>query len=318
MAKGISILLVAIGHCGLSNIPYIGEWLNSFRMPFFFFVSGLVFSTRYDFKTFLQKRCKSLIIPYVYFSMIVGLVLYYCGIINKTDILNIIIYGWRGIALWFIPVLFFTQLLWFFITKNFNDKTCFLILIFSAITGALSSLFIGYSPYNLLLVFTSVFYLGLGSLSKDILITFFSRMPTMTLFHYAILCFILSLAYLLNFDKHIIYAFNELGYGLPSVIAGVGGSLFICTLVNVLSRISRDVADYKELLVFTGKNSYIILAFHQLLISLSVLHIRPYITNYWLYKSIELAIMLLGCYLLIIVINRYLPWIVGRSMARQS
>ena len=43
IAKGISIILVVYGHSGLNNVPIIGSWLHAYRMPFFFFVSGLLF-----------------------------------------------------------------------------------------------------------------------------------------------------------------------------------------------------------------------------------------------------------------------------------
>ena len=47
MAKGIGILLIMIGHLGISVIPEakpVQIWLYSFHIPTFFFLSGYLFS----------------------------------------------------------------------------------------------------------------------------------------------------------------------------------------------------------------------------------------------------------------------------------
>ena len=69
IAKGISIILVVYGHSGLNNVPIIGSWLHAYRMPFFFFVSGLLFSgAKYStIVPFLRKRIKTLYRPYFLF-----------------------------------------------------------------------------------------------------------------------------------------------------------------------------------------------------------------------------------------------------------
>jgi fucose 4-O-acetylase-like acetyltransferase len=61
MAKGYGILFVIFAHLG---VRYIGSWIYTFHMPLFFFLSGYVFSTKYDFKTFVKRRYESIIIPY--------------------------------------------------------------------------------------------------------------------------------------------------------------------------------------------------------------------------------------------------------------
>ena len=316
ISKGISIILVVLGHLGFSNIPYVGEWLSSFRMPFFFFVSGIVFFIRYDFKTFIKKRSRTLIMPYFYFSFIVGTCLYFSDVLSLQRIKHILLNGWGGIALWFIPVLFFTQLVWFLIRKNAKAKTCFWIIIFLAILGSISSLYIGSSPYNFLLIFTSVFYFGMGSLMKCFLAALYEQVASQKLFLYMIIFFLLSLGYMFNWGKTIAYASNQLGYGLPSIVSGLGGSLFICTFVNIIRRIVKVSSQFRCILLFAGKNSYIILAFHQLFLIYCSLYIRPVFSNYLIYKSIEAILVTCSCYLSIMMINRYMPWMIGRTSSQ--
>lgn len=68
-AKGIGILCVVFGH---TQIPYISEYLiRPFHVPLFFFLSGFCFAVKkYNFKEFLSKKIKSLLMPYIFFSLI--------------------------------------------------------------------------------------------------------------------------------------------------------------------------------------------------------------------------------------------------------
>lgn len=98
--KGISILLVAYGHIIPGAIPSFTEYAGIFRMPLFFFVSGVLFSNeRYknNFKDFIYKRYKGLVIPYLYFSAIV---LFGYMLLNKdysSFLLHTLLYGWGGV-----------------------------------------------------------------------------------------------------------------------------------------------------------------------------------------------------------------------------
>lgn len=61
MAKGYGIILVIIGHW---NIPYLTDYLYAFHIPLFFFLSGVVFSLKYDFVSFLKTKVRHIVVPY--------------------------------------------------------------------------------------------------------------------------------------------------------------------------------------------------------------------------------------------------------------
>lgn len=63
--KGIGILLVVLGHTGISGLPY--TYIYAFHMPLFFFVSGCFYKA-YPFKEILKRRSKSLLLPWVSFA----------------------------------------------------------------------------------------------------------------------------------------------------------------------------------------------------------------------------------------------------------
>mgnify|MGYP003390861439 CR=1 FL=1 len=47
LAKGIAIIMVVLGHSCISR-NIITQIINSFHMPFFFIVSGILYRIRYD------------------------------------------------------------------------------------------------------------------------------------------------------------------------------------------------------------------------------------------------------------------------------
>lgn len=116
IAKGIGIFLVYIGHCyigertqTLSNVIY---WIYSFHMPFFFFVSGILFSSKKkEFCYFIWNKSVSLLIPYVLFSIfnwpLLKIFVHSPG--------NVLLYGWGQNPLWFIPILYLLEVFHYFI-----------------------------------------------------------------------------------------------------------------------------------------------------------------------------------------------------------
>lgn len=98
IAKGIGIIFVVLGHCSSRLTNY---WMYGFHVPLFFVISGLLFDlSKYDKITFLKKRCKSLLIPLLFWDILQGLLL---NQIPNHDHFKI------GV-LWFLLVLFFAEI----------------------------------------------------------------------------------------------------------------------------------------------------------------------------------------------------------------
>jgi fucose 4-O-acetylase-like acetyltransferase len=64
--KGIGILLVILGHT--SRIPGLTQFIYSFHMPLFFWLSGYLFTLR-PFRKFLRRKSMTLLVPYVFFGV---------------------------------------------------------------------------------------------------------------------------------------------------------------------------------------------------------------------------------------------------------
>lgn len=130
LAKAIGMLTIMWGHIRL------GDWSNSFvyawHIPLFFFLSGMVFDrARYDnFKSFIIKKVKSLLIPYVIFSVLTWIIWAAFVFVTHSEvdsywmplIETIIAQGSGGflvhnVPLWFVTCLFVIEIMYYFIAK---------------------------------------------------------------------------------------------------------------------------------------------------------------------------------------------------------
>ena len=130
MAKGIGILLVLIGHSEFPSTNLI-TWISSFHMPLFFILSGMLFSHtnifQKEWKVFVQKKAKSILIPYVAFSILSILASAILDFSSFPEYLwtsllqTISLYGIS--VLWFLPTLFISEIAFFFIKQRTSPKT---------------------------------------------------------------------------------------------------------------------------------------------------------------------------------------------------
>ena len=312
VAKGIGILLVVLGHSGFSlNIRW---WIWSFHMPLFFLLSGLVFSVnKYpDFYGLFKKRNKSLLRPYFVFTILVlSLTAFilpdYWYLIKST-----IIYGWFSIALWFIPVLYLTEFLYYFIRKNISAKhTFFLLILCSALGYALSRYNIHF-PYKPEIVFTSVLFYGIGNL-------FFSGINN-ALNNFSKPVIIVSAAFFLLINIIFCYlnyvqfdmAINSIGNYFYAYLAALAGISFIILLSYFITS-NAFMIKIKNVFNYLGINTLIILAVHQmikiyLVFVLGKMNISAHMSLIIRHLSLWTLLSVIIC-----LINRYIPYIIGKD-----
>ena len=179
VGKGIGMILVVLAHVYKYN-P-IREWIYSFHVPLFFFLSGYVFEPRkYIFVRFLKKRIYSLIIPYFIFAFLSYLYWLFIARNFRTQELNILtpiygfIYGNLSIgmepnrSLWFLPCLFVTSIVFFIVSKHIKNPLQITgILIVSAICNYYSPMKGWLLPWGIDSAFAGIVFYGLGYLVKE-------------------------------------------------------------------------------------------------------------------------------------------------------
>ncbi|MDR1895700.1 MAG: acyltransferase family protein [Prevotellaceae bacterium] len=85
IAKGLGIFLVVVGHV-ISSGNILHHWIYSFHMPLFFFLSGICLNNDRIYTGFLYKRLKSLLLPYLYFGIL--LTIFELGLLSFDKIID--------------------------------------------------------------------------------------------------------------------------------------------------------------------------------------------------------------------------------------
>lgn len=77
IVKGVTILLVILGHCFCTHplnldeqLPMLARVVRSFQMPLFFVASGFLFSNKGGFGVFIKKKASRLVVPYLAFGFL--------------------------------------------------------------------------------------------------------------------------------------------------------------------------------------------------------------------------------------------------------
>lgn len=116
-AKGVGIILMVLGHCySEGNGSMLRTWFYAFHMPLFFVISGILARGRSlpSFASLLKKRTRSLLVPYYFWGVIAALFLTVMGRkpLEWLWVLLKCVVTWEGLsAMWFLPCLFFAELL---------------------------------------------------------------------------------------------------------------------------------------------------------------------------------------------------------------
>ncbi|MDF2647185.1 MAG: hypothetical protein K0Q73_2990 [Paenibacillus sp.] len=326
VCKGIGIILVVLGHIFLTN-P-IRTWIYSFHMPFFFFLSGytLYLSKTTDYKEFVLRRLKSLIIPYFIFAFI--WYIYWLVIERKfrPESLDIngfkpllgILYGtgsdtWLvfNIVLWFLPCFFLTEIFFQWLSQSIKkSRNLFIVLLVSSVVGYLISLFLGFRlPWGINIVFTSVVFYGLGYLFHKSNLN--NKLTSTHEYIFIILLLIINvIAAFIN--KPVDMNFLILGNYFLYYIAGISGSLF-------LYLVSKKIKS-GNWLTFLGKNTLIIMCIHDPIkrIVVKIVSAVSHIPADTLRQSTWGSMICLIVLMLILVpaihiINKYMPFLLGKK-----
>ena len=160
MAKGWGIVLLIYGHAANDTFA---NWLYTFHIPLFFFLSGYVFNPDKPFPVFIKSKAKGLLLPY----LTLGIPLILLNIYWGYDIISLIqsfIIQKRMFPLWFITTLFLQLLTAYFIinkVKNTKGQIIF-VLCLTLIGILLWKLGVKSLPWNfdISLVTFPFFYLG--------------------------------------------------------------------------------------------------------------------------------------------------------------
>ncbi|MEP4545265.1 MAG: acyltransferase family protein [Saccharospirillum sp.] len=276
VAKGISIILVALSH---SNFIYFAPKFSAamalFRMPLFFFLSGIFFTTAVSFRPFLMKKADTLLKPYAITMLMVLLVFFMADSGAMLYKIKVVLYGNGQITkwepLWFLTHLFALHILLYLVFRFTRISTwpTLLKVAFVAtllVAGSLlmdvfwnkSISILGRAvefpglPFSLDLVLISSAFFSMGFFLKDKAVAFKPALPAMAVAMLVLVCVAYFTQAELVLYKRIL---SEPVFALLGAFSGI--YIVLCVSWGLLKtdRVSR-------VLIMYGQKSLFILIFH--------------------------------------------------------
>lgn len=326
-AKGTGMIFVILGHTVIPNS--ILNFILSFHMPLFFFLSGYTFKiTKINFKDFVIKKLKTLILPYAIFSIItyifwvsierritmgsstkINIYKPLIGILYANNINEYMIFD--GV-LWFIVCLFITEIIFYVICNFFKSKKLIgIVLVVFSVIGYLDSLFMHIRlPWSIDVAFTAVVFMGVGYLISSYANKISSIKGSLRFIIIIVAIFTDAIFSKLN---HSVYMYNNTyGNYLYFYIAAFAG-IIMCVLISTIVQKSK-------ILKYIGKNSFIILAIHpKVLKALQFIAFKLFkVNNVTINYSLLFGIIFTFASIVILIpiiniINCYFPLILGKS-----
>lgn len=303
VCKGLGIFLVFIGHTNVSQLSRtLYDWIYSFHMPLFYMLSGLVFDkTKYNtFRKYINRRFKTLILPFFILNTILYIIAEVLNLDNVQPQATELLTG--VLAMYFIRVLFISEVWYYFINQIGNKPFYKLVLI--AVVIYISSFFKESSVLlRYILPGLPLLYYGIGNIFKDSIKACVNNVTARRL----VLCFMLSVLFsliLLPYRKFTVFM---------DIILALSGILSLISVGVLLQRANFfSFVKVKTYIVFIGMNTLIVVAFHQIIYNGLAVIIDEFITMSFLSGIIRLLLSFVVLTYLCRFINKYMSVVLGR------
>ena len=329
LLRGFAIFLIVFYHMiGYSkNLSNILIYLSSFHVSLFFLISGFTYNLKdISFKDYFIKKFKNIMIPFFIFS-ILFLIPYYLfdsmtgmsfNTLEITHFIKGIIYGTgvndllkQNTPLWFLPCLFITEILSYFIFKlkdkyNLNNKFYLLIILFLIIGYIDYRYFFITLPYGINTMFTMMAFFLFGNYLSN------SKILALNKKNKIILSIILIIFGVITSSFNTKISYMTTNYGnyfifLLSSSASCLGYLLLFSLFNI-----KD-----KYLLLIGKSTLGILIFHKLFVVLCQRFISA-LNNSNMILELVLGIVLsfitiIICVIIDVIINKYFSFLYGKN-----
>jgi fucose 4-O-acetylase-like acetyltransferase len=338
MAKGAGILFVILGHISLTPSA-LKIWIYSFHMPLFFICSGLTFSiSKYkNYGAFVKSKIRSIVIPYFFLgitlwalSLLYTIARQLCQGNSIAVNLNIghvvlsLLLGHRlhkfYFSLWFLCVLFLSELFFYFLVKYEKQKPLYYAIIVCVSLAVQWFVFRFVQGWflSLDLVPTGIAYLAMGKMfrlieeSKPMTFRQSWQIPI------ALVLSLLTCAW--NYtvagrtDLYYCRIGNPVLYGLSAMI----GSWFVILVLTHFGDLR--ITEYfgrNSLVTYAYQNSFCI-PFATLITDVASDHVRLVTGDTTLQWLMIISLTLLLSTVLIEIINRCFPWMLGRKIKRNG
>lgn len=255
IAKGITIILMVLGHSSLPEV--LSNFIYAFHMPLFFVASGYTSNwKKTGIYQFACNKARTILIPFVTYSVILWVMTQFTS--EAVNLLELLKKGWLSWALWFVPVLYVALVVCRVVFEFHNDKLRCLAVICLLLLGLVLSYFKFHLPWNISTVPIAVTYLYIGSL--------FNSYKICERFHQwwlIILCFVLTAT--VSYYWKLDLCFNKILPIIPLLIASLAGTYMVFCVSKF---IEWHCSFLSKVMTRIGRETFVILALSQVIIVL--------------------------------------------------
>lgn len=137
LLRFVGIILMVMGHIGFGQM--FDKYIHSFHMPLWYILSGYFLDVNSDIRKYFGKKTKTLLIPYAFWGILYEVILslnggnQWLGMLFPNSI-EIPING----ALWFLPSMFFVDIIGLSILKYFSYRYAVLTIGILAVMGGVT------------------------------------------------------------------------------------------------------------------------------------------------------------------------------------
>lgn len=324
----IALIFVILGHSGciyagiwdykiFNNsskiIKYITQYIYSFHMPLYMFISGylyyynkVILGKYGSFKEFIKNKAKRLLIPYVitgiFFMIPIQMIfkIYTDNYSFLYRVINEILLERRPAHLWFLLALFNIFIIFYFIESILNKRCTMLNFVILSLIGVASCKFpsvyqIG-SSFRYLVYFYMgyVFYQNINSIKNNIQVKTY-----LFLFHF--LLFNIQYFVLSNIDINTIY-FKTFKFLFNQVVSMLGVAYMFMCIYNLCqdNKMIKKVMQNKIFKLIYQNKFYMYLVHQPIMLSILVriksINIKPitvFILLFW--STFFISLLLSAC-----------------------
>lgn len=320
LAKGFCILLVVWGHSmgPLGNPDYfLRDAMSMFRMPLYFFLSGLFFKTYEGFTGFVKRKVNKLVIPFLFWHVLFVLSVPF---VSKTTV-----FDWsllwtfalpggdpHNTSLWFLCCLFLQNIIFYLLisicrpisTRWIKIMTISLLVVIAGCFGFYCSIHNLHYPLKFETVLSAMPFFAIGYVcgqnKKWLRENRFDKWNIIG----SLVCL---LATVLISKGEVVYRFNS--HCQDNILELYGGGLLGIMFILLLSK----KVGYIPIISYLGRYSIMILVTH-LPVVWWVSYFISRMGCHWLMTAcISTTVVSLSYLALIPLFKRYLPYVTAQK-----
>lgn len=320
--KAIGILFIVFAHCSqyFPTMSTATALVCSFHVPVFFMASGCLESYKEDLpiRVIIEKSFRSLIIPYIFFSLINSIIKFGAllvlnqltkeAIVSELEALFITGNG----TVWFLLTLFVVKICFSALKSICNNRILFTVSVLTLVIPFL----IPYHNNTLLLIGRCVFGFGFFSLGY-ILSNVFKYKAKYFIISISLVTLCLGILGFIFGKPEISFFEGKYNNPISSLICSISFSLFIICFCNIIDVDSNGSCKICQVMEYLGKNSLIIMLVHPTLLLFITF---PLADNFATLKGIQSVFIALSLFVFIVLLdipfikllNRKLRFLLGK------